>query len=62
MCYKNYSKIQTYQEEIKMAETLNKKSIAELVAEQHNLTKKEAAEIVDLVQMCIRDRVMNYQL
>ena len=32
-----------------MAETLNKKSIAELVAEQHNLTKKEAAEIVDLV-------------
>ena len=32
-----------------MAETLNKKRIAELVAEQHNLTKKEAAEIVDLV-------------
>ena len=32
-----------------MAETLNKKSIAELVAEQHNLTKKEAAEIIDLV-------------
>lgn len=32
-----------------MAETLNKKSIAELVAEKHNLTKKEAAEIIDLV-------------
>ena len=32
-----------------MAETLNKKSIAELVAEKHNWTKKEAAEIIDLV-------------
>ncbi|MCI5723027.1 MAG: HU family DNA-binding protein [Erysipelotrichaceae bacterium] len=32
-----------------MSDTVNKKSLAELVAESHNLTKKEAAEIVDLV-------------
>ena len=30
-------------------ETVNKKTITETVAEKHNLTKKEAAEIVDLV-------------
>lgn len=30
-------------------ETVNKKVIAETVAEKHNLTKKESAEIVDLV-------------
>ncbi len=30
-------------------EAVNKKVIAETVAEKHNLTKKESAEIVDLV-------------
>ena len=30
-------------------ESVNKKVIAETVAEKHNLTKKESAEIVDLV-------------
>ena len=30
-------------------EILNKKEIAELVADKHNLTKKEASEIVDLI-------------
>ncbi|MBQ6452403.1 MAG: HU family DNA-binding protein [Solobacterium sp.] len=28
---------------------LNKKEIAELVADKHNLTKKEASEIIDLI-------------
>lgn len=30
-------------------EILNKKEIAELVADKHNLTKKEASEIIDLI-------------
>ncbi|MBQ9328390.1 MAG: HU family DNA-binding protein [Solobacterium sp.] len=30
-------------------ETVNKKAIAEAVAEKHNLTKKESSEIVDQV-------------
>ena len=30
-------------------DSVNKKAIAETVAEKHNLTKKESAEIVDLV-------------
>lgn len=30
-------------------ETLNKKLLADVVSEKHNLTKKEASEIVDLV-------------
>ena len=30
-------------------ENLNKKELAEIVADKHNLTKKEALEIVDLV-------------
>ena len=32
-----------------MSEVLNKKVLAEVVAEKHNLTKKEANEIVELV-------------
>lgn len=36
-------------------ETFNKKSIAETIAEKHDLTKKEAAEIVDLVFETIAD-------
>lgn len=36
-------------------DTVNKKVIAETVAEKHNLTKKEAAEIVDLVFNTVRD-------
>ena len=36
-------------------DALNKKSIAETVAEKHSLTKKEAAEIVDLVFNTIAD-------
>ncbi|MBQ6221665.1 MAG: HU family DNA-binding protein, partial [Solobacterium sp.] len=32
-----------------MMENLNKKELAEIVADKHNLTKKEALEIVDLV-------------
>ena len=32
-----------------MAEVLNKKTLSEVVADKHNLTKKEATEIVDLV-------------
>ena len=35
--------------EVNSMETVNKKTITETVAEKHNLTKKEAAEIVDLV-------------
>lgn len=30
-------------------ETLNKKDLTEVISEKHNLTKKEASEIVDLV-------------
>jgi DNA-binding protein HU-beta len=40
-------------------ETLNKKSIAEVVAEKHDLTKKEASEIVDLVFDTISDALKN---
>ena len=36
-------------------ETLNKKGIAEIIAEKHDLTKKEAAEIVELVFNTITD-------
>lgn len=32
-----------------MSDVLNKKSLAEVVAEKHNLTKKEANEIVELL-------------
>lgn len=35
--------------EDKNMEILNKKEIAELVADKHNLTKKEASEIIDLI-------------
>ena len=35
--------------EEKNMEILNKKEIAELVADKHNLTKKEASEIIDLI-------------
>ena len=41
-------------------ETLNKKSIAEVVAEKHDLTKKEASEIVDLVFDTISDALKTY--
>ena len=40
-------------------DTLNKKSIAETVAEKHDLTKKEASEIVDLVFDTIADSLKN---
>ncbi len=36
-------------------EAVNKKVIAETVAEKHNLTKKESAEIVDLVFDTVAD-------
>lgn len=36
-------------------EAVNKKVIAESVAEKHNLTKKESAEIVDLVFDTVAD-------
>ncbi|MBR4457155.1 MAG: HU family DNA-binding protein [Solobacterium sp.] len=36
-------------------DSVNKKVIAETVAEKHNLTKKESAEIVDLVFNTITD-------
>ena len=36
-------------------DAVNKKVIAETVAEKHNLTKKEATEIVDLVFNTIAD-------
>lgn len=32
-----------------MSDVMNKKVLAEVVAEKHNLTKKEAGEIVELV-------------
>lgn len=38
---------------------LNKKIIAEKVAESHNMTKKEALEIVDLVFDSITDSLKN---
>lgn len=40
-------------------ETINKKAIAELVAEKHELTKKESAEIVDLVFDTITNALKN---
>ncbi len=36
-------------------ESVNKKVIAETIAEKHNLTKKESAEIVDLVFDTVAD-------
>ena len=36
-------------------ESVNKKVIAETVAEKHNLTKKESSEIVDLVFDTVAD-------
>ncbi len=36
-------------------ETLNKKELAVIIAEKHDLTKKEAAEIVELVFNTITD-------
>ncbi len=41
--------------EVKNMTTLNKKSIADIIAEKHDLTKKEASEIVDLVFDTIAD-------
>jgi DNA-binding protein HU-beta len=40
-------------------EIINKKSISEVVAEKNNLTKKEAAEIVDLVFDTITETLKN---
>lgn len=39
-------------------EIKNKKYLAETLAEQHNLTKKESAEIVDLVFDTIKDALV----
>lgn len=42
-----------------MNEVLNKKALAEKVAETHNLTKKEAAEIVELVFDSVKSELAN---
>lgn len=42
-----------------MNEVLNKKALAEKLAETHNLTKKEAAEIVELVFDTIKEELSN---
>lgn len=40
-----------------MSDVLNKKLIAEVVAEKHNLTKKEANEIVELVFDSVKEEL-----
>ncbi len=40
-------------------EILNKKEIAELVADKHNLTKKEASEIIDLIFETMTETLKN---
>lgn len=42
-----------------MNEVLNKKALAEKLAEVHNLTKKEAAEIVELVFDSVKSELAN---
>ncbi len=42
-----------------MNEVLNKKALAEKLAEAHNLTKKEAAEIVELVFDSVKSELSN---
>lgn len=45
--------------EEKNMEILNKKEIAELVADKHNLTKKEASEIIDLIFETMTETLKN---
>ncbi|MBP3892067.1 MAG: HU family DNA-binding protein [Solobacterium sp.] len=40
-------------------EIYNKKNLTEVIADKHNLTKKEAAEIVDLVFDSMADALKN---
>lgn len=40
-----------------MSESINKKCIAEVVADKHNLTKKEATEIVELVFDTVKEEL-----
>jgi DNA-binding protein HU-beta len=42
-----------------MSEVLNKKTLTEVIADKHDLTKKEASEIVDLVFDTITESLKN---